>query len=324
MRNTQRGFTLLEALVALAVITIISLVVIGALSPWIGLKQSVDTERKLQDLKQGLIAYYDSNAMAIEAQGNGTFGPFTRSTPGGEGQCAEQTSGFEQVSGKFSESPQQLARDGYANPWCLFISNPQTETRDGVKLWFRNVAVVSSGRDGKLDAATKMDDKGNLVTGGDDTGIVVSGYDIQYGKLKETLRRLSRVATMYETYFTTRFMAYPSRDITLYYFSRGSGSYDSTGAVESTGGAWRPVGTALSGIGVAAIDAVTPWEQFTDIEVGNATESVTPSGGGAAVQVRSPATTGTGMLPYTALLRARLPAPAGQTVYATQVVVGNY
>lgn len=313
--KAQQGFTLVEALVSLALITIISLVVIGALAPWVGFKQSIDTERKLQDVKQGLLSYYDANAMTVEAQGSGRFGPFQRSalTPG-QG-CADQLSAFESLSSKFSESAQQVAKDGYVNPWCVLVSEPLSTLRDGVTLWYRNVAMVSTGRDGKLDTKTAMDSAGNLVTDGDDSGVVVSGYDVQAGKLNETLKRLERVSNMYETYFTTRFLANTDRDITRYYFSR---TYDNTGAVPSTEGNWTPVASALASIGVASTDALTPWEQFNNIEVGNATEQIN------GVQVRSPATTGVGTLPYTALLRARLPAPAGQTAYATQVVVGNY
>jgi len=319
-RRHQAGFTLLESLVALAIITAISMVVLGALAPWIGFKQSIDTDRKLQDIKQGMLSYYDSTAMAIEAQAGGNFGPFVRSAPDANRNCAEQTNAFTQVSGKFSESPQQLAKDGFGSPWCVFISNPLSETRDGVTLWYRNLAFVSAGRDSRLDVATTMDAAGNLVTGGDDTAMVVSGYDIEHAKLVETFRRMSRVAAMYETYFTTRFLAYPDRDITRYYFSTGGGAagYDTTGAVGSTGGGWVAAASALSGIGVSATEGVTPWEQFSNIEVGNYNESVN------GIAARTPQSSGTGALPYTALLRARLPAPAGQTVYATQVVVGNY
>lgn len=319
-RRHQAGFTLIEALVTLAIITAISMVVLGALAPWVSFKQSIDTDRKLQDIKQGMLSYYDTTAMAIEAQPGGNFGPFVRSAPDASRNCAEQSNAFSQVSGKFSESPQQLAKDGFGNPWCVFISNALSENRDGVTLWYRNVAFVSPGRDSRLDATTSMDAQGNLVTGGDDTAMVVSGYDIERAKLAETFKRMSRVATMYETYFTTRFLAYPDRDITRYYFSTGGGAagYDTSGVVGSTGGNWVAVAAALSGIGVSATDGVTPWEQFSNIEVGNYTESVN------GITARTPQSRGTGALPYTALLRARLPAPAGQTVYATQVVVGNY
>lgn len=312
-RRANRGFTLIEVLVALAVITLISLLVLGALAPWLGLKQSVDTERKLQDVRQGFVSYYDSHAMRIETLGAGLFGddakPFVRSVPDAEGGCEMQQEAFEKVSVKFSESPQQLSRDGYANPWCIFISDALSEVRDGVPIWYRNIAIVSTGRDSKLDPETKFEAGGNLVTGGDDLGVVVSGFDIQYAKVRETMKRMNRVGTMYETYFTTRFLANSGRDITRYYFST---KYDTTGTVASTGGAWAPVGSVLNAIGVSGMDAVTPWEQFQNIELNNETEG------------RTPVTSGTGMLPYTATLRARLPGPAAQAVYATHVVVGNY
>jgi hypothetical protein len=41
-------------------------------------------------------------------------------------------------------------------------------------------------------------------------------------------------------------------------------------------------------------------------------------------RVRSPGSTGTGILPYTALLRARIPDASGAERYVTRVVVGNY
>ena len=128
------------------------------------------------------------------------------------------------------------------------------------------------------------------------------------------MKRMNRLATMYETYFTSRFMAYGDRDITRYYFSR---AYDPGGAIESTGGSWRAAAVLFAGA-VSPTDAVTPYERDNAIEVGNHTESVGP------LSVRSPASTGTGALPYTAILRARLPAPAGVDAFATHVVIGNY
>lgn len=314
-KRLEAGFTLIEVLVAMALVTLISLVVLGALGPWMGLKQSIDTERKLQDIKQGLASHYEMNAMAIELQPGGTFGLFVSSTTEGEGSCVSQEAAFQKVSSRFSESAQQLFRDGYANPWCVLVSGALSENRDGVVLWYRNIAMVSSGRDGKLDAETKLDAAGNLVTGGDDTGVIISGFDIQRQKLKETMRRMNRIASMYETYFTTRFLAYPDRDITRYYFSS---QYDVTGTVGSTGGNWVNTAVALAPIGVSNMDAVSAWELSNDIQTGNANESV------GSTAVRSPQTSGTGTLPYTALLRARVPAPSGQEAYATQVVVGNY
>ena len=312
--NPQRGFTLIEMLVALAILTVITLTVMGALGPWMGLKQKLDTERRMQSLKSGVTALYEANAMSIELLPNGTFVAFTTSAPAA-GLCDSQQAAFELSADRFSESAGTMSRDGYANPWCIFISDALRETQDGVDVYYRNVSFVSTGPSGLLDVGTKMLPNGAMQIAGGNTAITISGRDIQASKIREVQRRLNRVSQMYETYFTTRFLANPSRDISVYYFSN---AYDSGGAVSSTGGAWTPVRAVLQVIGVSPSDAASPWESFNDIEVANLNESA------SGVQVRSPATAGTGALPYTALLRARLPAPTGVNSYAVQTVIGNY
>lgn len=308
------GFTLIEVMVALAVITVISMTVLGALEPWLGLKSKMDTERKFQDIRQGVISLYESRGMEIEQATGAQLLTFTTSAREGEG-CALQVAPFQQNSTNFSESPEQIARDGYMNPWCLFVSGPLTETFNGVPYWYRNMAVVSSGPNGRLETGTLFTPQGTLTLAGDDMGIVISGRDTQRKKLEETIRRMNRTAHMYETYFTTRYLSNPNRDIARYYFSR---AYDSAGAIESTAGTWRPAVTVLAGIGVGPLDSTSAWELNNAIEVGNHSESVN------GVTVRSPATSGTGALPYTALLRARIAAPSNQTAHVLKVVVGNY
>jgi len=312
--SLQKGFTLIETLVALAIITAISLIAMGALAPWMSFKQKLDTDRRMQDIRQAVSAAYSDRAMTVERQPAGRLGLFVTS-PVANGQCPPQEAAFQEIADYFSESPQQLLRDGYANPWCTFVSPSFSTRRDGVDLWYRNIAFVSTGLDGVLDPATQMRADGTMQMGGDDVAAVVSGREIQGAKLKETMRRMNKVALAYETYFTNRYLSNSARDISLYYFSR---AYDTAGAVQSTGGTWSNAFTFLSSIGVGPADAVTAWELDNNIELGNHNESVN------GVQVRSPATAGTGSLPYTALLRARLPSPPGTTAYATQVVVGSY
>lgn len=313
-KNKQKGFTMLETLVALAIITIISLVALGSLAPWMNFKSKLDTQRRIQDVRQGIASAYADWAMQVETQPGGQLGQFKNSTPS-NGICEEQPEGFAIIGDYFSESPQQLMRDGFGNPWCLFISAPLKTQRDGVELYFRNMAIVSTGFDGVLDANTKMNEDGTLVVDGDDMGSVVSGRDIQGAKLKETMRRMNRIAQIYETYFTNRYLANSSRDIGVYYFSK---AYDSTGVVDSTGGNWGESATVLGAIGVSVSEGISAWEVDNTIQVGNHSEAQ------GAVTARSPATAGVGALPYTAILRARIPAPGNQPAYITQVIVGGY
>lgn len=311
----QRGFfSLPEILVGLAVLMLISFVVVGAVGPWLGLKQNIDNDQKLQDLRQALTTLYDSQAMAAEQQPSGTFFGFQTSSIDGKGNCAMQTTPFLQLKTMINDSGEQAARDGYGNPWCIFVSPQLSAIRDGVTVYYRNVGVVSAGRDSALDATSRMAADGTLTLGGDDVGFVVSGYDLQVAKLKDTLSRMDRIASAYEGYFTTRFLSYADRDITRDYFNT---VWDSSGTIVSTGGGWSST-NLLAPVGVSPSDAVTPWETNNSIDVGNLNESIN------GLTVRSPSTTGNSVLPYTALLRAPLPAPAGVSNYVTRVAVGNY
>lgn len=313
----SKGFTLIETLVALALISVISFVVMGALAPWVGFKQKLDTERKINDLRQGIESAYKAQAMAVDTTAGAKFFDLEDTVPDADGRCTLDPNAFSTIATYFSGSPQQLVRDGYNNNWCVFVTPPLSAMRDGVTLWFRNIAVISGGLDGVLDAGTVFDKAtGVLTVGGDDQGFVVSGREIQAQKLTETMRRVSRIAQMYETYFTTRYLATASRDITIYYFSN---TYDPSGVVETTAASWQPVSIRLASIGVGGADALSAWELNNAIQLNNSNGTM------GGLQVRSPATTGTGVLPYTAMLRVQLPSPPSVPVpYFTQVVVGNY
>lgn len=313
-RKKSAGFTLMEMLVAMALVTLISLVVMGSVGPWLAFKQKLDNERKMQDVRNGISSLYAAKSMAVELQGDGLLDGFVSAVPGSV-NCEEQSAAFVASAERFSDSTAHSPRDGYGSPWCIYISRVNNELKDGVNLYYRNVAIVSGGPDGTVDPATTFSDTGALTLGGDDAGVTISGREIQAEKLRETLRRMNRVAQMYETYFTTRYLANSARDITLYYFSN---TYDLQGVVGSTGGTWANAASALAQIGVSPTDAYTPWESDNSIQVGNFKETVNGS------TVRSPDTTGVGMLPYTALLRARVPSPASSPAYAVQAVIGNY
>lgn len=313
--RVQRGFSLAEVLIALTVITIVSFMVIGAVGPWLSLKQSIDNDRQLTDIRQALTAKYDANGMAAEAQKVNEFFKFTTSVISGAGYCNLQADAFSSLSTLVSDAGAQAANDGYGNPWCVFLSGQLQEARDGTIVYYRNIAIVSAGLDGVLAPTTRMTPTGTMTFAGDDIGVVISGFDIQYPKLKETLRRLSRVANIYESYFSARYMSYADRDITRNYFVK---SYDADGAIPSTEGNWAQVDLRLNAIGVSPSEAYSPWEKNSQFIFGNHNESMNGS------QVRSPASTGTGVLPYTSIIAARVPAPEGVDLYVTRVAVGNY
>ncbi len=324
-RTAQRGFTLPEILIALAVLTVISIVVIGALAPWLSFKARLDNERKIQQVGQGFSAYYRTNAMAIERQPAGNFGGFQNSTVNAQKSCEAQTTAFRAFSSWTGEGAETISVDGYKNPFCVLVSPNLTITSQGVTLNYRNVAIISAGEDGIFEEGiTRIDALGNLELGGDDQGMMTSGKMIQMDKLADTLSRMDRLAAIYETYFTSRFLASIDRDIARYYFAKGpSLAYDTSGQVESTGGEWARAGLILSGIGASPADTVSAWEIDGDIEVSNLGTGAegTPIEGRIA---RTPASTGTSSLPYTALIRARLPGPVSAPTYVLKAAIGNY
>ena len=314
--RAQRGFSLPEVLIALTVVTLISFMVIGALGPWLGLKQRVDNDRRLQDVRQALYSLYDTRAFEAELDASAALLGLRTSTVTAPGNCQPQDAqAFRQLTALMSGAGGQDAKDGYGNPWCFFVSAQIQRFVDGAPLFFHNVAVVSAGSDSLLSPETRMRADGVMEYGGDDNGVAVSGFDIQHPKLKETLRRLTRAANLYETYFSLRFISYADRDITRDYFSA---PFDPSNPVPSTAGAWGGASTVLRAIGLSAGDSFSAWADNNEFLVGNHSEQMNGQ------QVRSPATTGTGILPYTALLAARLPSPAAAPAYASRVAVGNY
>lgn len=330
------GFTLVEVLIALAVVTLISLVVLSALGPWLRLKQSVDNERKLQSVRAAVTAYYRANAMALEAEKGARLGPFENVVPA-DGQCASAREAFAAVPQHLADGPDETATDGYRNPLCVFVSRQLARNIDGRLLVYHVFAAVSPGPDGVLDATTTFDpDTGVLSLGegestpSDDRAVLVNGYDVQLALYQETMARLTRVADAYETYFTARYLAWPDRDVTRYYFAASADepAYDKPLAtpenqpltVDATAGGWSPAETVLAPLGLSPESLRSAWEQENVIEVGTYNESA------AGVTVKSPHTSGVGVLPYTALLRTRLPGTdsSGADIWAVRVAVGHY
>lgn len=331
------GFTLVEVLIALAVVTLISLVVLSALGPWLRLKQSVDNERKLQSVRASVTAYYRANAMALEAEKGARLGPFENVVPA-NGQCASAREAFAAVPQHLADGPDEAATDGYRNPLCVFVSRQLARNIDGRLLVYHVFAAVSPGPDGVLDATTTFDpDTGVLSLGegedtpSDDRAVLVNGYDVQLALYQETMARLARVVDAYETYFTARYLAWPDRDVTRYYFAASAGdpTYDKPlvspatnqpVTVDATAEDWPPAETVLAPLGLSPESLRSAWEQENVIEVGVSDESV------AGVTVKSPRTSGVGVLPYTALLRTRLPGTdsSGAPIWAVRVAVGHY
>lgn len=332
--HREAGFTLVEILITLALVTMLSLAALNVLAPWLTFKQSLDTDRKLQDMRQALQLAYSANAMGAEDNAGRVLMGLAHdaavagaSCGGADGDANLAALGAAPLSTYLTEAGRAAARDGTANPLCFFISPQLVRDVEGVRIYFHMLAVVSTGQNGILDVGTVFDPATGQLTfadGSDDRGVVVNGFAVQYKKYSDTLERMNRLASLYESYFTTRFLNTADRDVSRnYFYSNGPGG-DAGGSIAATGG-WTSAQSAFGTVlGVSSADAASSYESTgtvnNQIEVGNNMESVTT--GGNTTTVRSPATLGTGSTPpYTALLRARMP---GAGNYLVRAVVGNY
>lgn len=333
-RRRQAGFSLVEILITLALVTVLSVIALNVLGPWLNFKQSLDTDRKLQDMRQSLQTAYAANAMRAEETSGANFLGLVHDGAAPGGACGGPSGDLNlaalssaPLSTYLVEAGRAAARDGTSNALCFFVSPQLARDIEGVRIYYHMMAIVSAGKNGVIDAGTSFNaSTGQLsfADGSDDRGVVVNGFAVQYAKYRDTLERVNRLASLYESYFTTRFLNTSDRDVSRdYFYSNGPGG-DAGGSISATGG-WTST-QALFGtvLGVSASDASSAYEATSiannSIEVGNNQESVNVAGN--TTTVRSPATLGTGSTPpYTALLRARMP---GANNYLVRAVVGNY
>jgi prepilin-type N-terminal cleavage/methylation domain-containing protein len=322
-RVNQKGFSLIEVLIALGLVAVLSVIALNAMTPWLKFKQTLDTDRKLQDMRQALQSAYQANAMTAEDTTGRSFLGLVHDTSGAGSACNSQANALaSRFSTYLPEAADGASNDGFTNPLCFFITPQLSKSVEGVTLYYRMLAIVSTGQGGVLSSATSFDPvTGKLTLGAGNRGVVVDAYSVQYSKYRDTLERVNRISSLYETYFLTRFMNTADRDITRDYFYKNGTSGDTGGSIYLTS-AWTPTIVLFSStLGLGAADTSSPYESSNSIDVGNNSESITING--ITTTVRSPVSLTTGATPpYTALLRAKLPGPS--TNYLLRAVVGTY
>lgn len=337
MSSKSAGFTLVEILIGLALVTILTMMMFQAVSPWMNLRQKIETERRLEDVKDAIEMAYRVNAMDIESRSTAdlrittggipaTVAPSTETNVAGERRCDAHLTAPSALAPYLKDDANRSLTDGSRQPLCLFITPRLSQTREGVTIYYHVAAVVSPGNDGVISPTTNLNATTGVLTigaGSDDIGVVINGFGIQYELFKDTQRRIERVADVYGAYFTARYLGNPSRDYSTDYFVAAAAPFDSNpgAAALPTGATWMTVNSRLLNLGLGPNEQVTPYESSNDIEIAN--QKLDDAQVIFGVQVQEPATkSGLALPPYTALLRARLPGPDG--TYLLRVVPGNY
>jgi prepilin-type N-terminal cleavage/methylation domain-containing protein len=321
-RGAARGFTLVEMMIAMGVMTLLVVALSNTLTPAISFYGKQQTNVKLADLQQAFEISYRDEAPVVNA-GTGqiwtlSLGAIAPVVVNPGGRCESNPDTFGPLRSYLSGSASDAWRDGHGQGMCVFVTGLLSGTAGGYSYPYRSVAVVSAGLDGTIDPTSRLSADGVLTLAGDDRGFIVDGRKAALGQVQDAVRKIDRLADAYGTYFNTRFMSNVARDVAINYFANTDPSgatstlYDTAGAMPSTRGAAVAVTSigAHTILGLTVDDVTDPWGRVLLID--NSSDAVRHPGN-ASPALRAPG--------YTA--RITTPVP-GTTQVIARTVVGSF
>ena len=254
----QRGFTMLEVVVAIMIVAGMTVLLSNAFSPHLAFKQRMDSDSRLNELAKATEVMYTANAFSIDntdqvssdpdfpnlgqlaidngattlvlstacpaKSNNGT--DTVRDPSDTRAGPVPQVVNLSVLQAYTGRGIEDLARDGFNNVTCVLVSRRAKMIYDSQPLYYHVVAFVSAGGNNKVEAETQLvatrpngiDDVWTLNIAGDDKGVVFDGSQIAINNYKLTKARLNRFARAYETYFKIRFQSRFIRDPQFNYF----------------------------------------------------------------------------------------------------------
>lgn len=315
--RSQRGFSLLEVMVAMVVMAILTVVVtssLGGVMRWYG--KSMTTHR-LTQLQDGMSQAYAENMAIAEADTNSEIaladGVISESTTSAGQRCSTTASTFSAASPFLDMSTSAAYLDGFNRPLCVFVTPQQTTTMSGVTLYYHSIAIVGMGASGYLNSGTTFSSDGTLTLGGDNQGIVIDGRTIAARQFADTRARMMKITQAVESYFLGRFQAGTSPSTMIDYFgtSSGSSTWDTEGSMPITGGAAMNTDASYyQPLGLSVDDVTDPYGQSFYFD--NASSAVRSPSNGSASMNSTP--------PWSARVYTTLP---GNVAYV-QSAIGTY
>lgn len=319
--HKQRGVTLTELMVAMAVLALLIPSIMAMVQPFMNFYGKVNTDNRLKDLRTAISAAYNASASSVDTQTTAVF-----NTPDGTlnpvlptaNQCSGTSTTLLALKRYLTTSAGETYRDGFGRSFCVFITPRLSSAVNGVNFYYHNVLVVSAGVDGSVDATTKINADGTITVGGDDRSAFIDGLSIVKTKVLQTAALMDKISAAYQNYFTSRYMANTSRDTAVSYFANGpaswgsAGNWDAAGWVISTAGSaqamsWNNLHTSL---GLSLPDITDAWGQTITID--NSSNATRNPDNQSGASMQSP--------PYTAILSTTLPGGLAMT----KTVTGTY
>ena len=192
--STHRGFTLLEIVIAIALMILITAVIMLGLGPWLKFKQRMETDIILKDLEQATTALYKAHAFTIDdapanageglgqidgALGMASSGGLTLSggagaptilastcdtytpVPGGAGLENNNTDALvlmlKPLQPYLAKPLDNVVLDGFSNRICVLVSPRLQRNVNGVPIFYHAVAFIAVGDNGRIDDNTKFE-----------------------------------------------------------------------------------------------------------------------------------------------------------------------
>ncbi|EGQ60615.1 hypothetical protein GGI1_01558, partial [Acidithiobacillus sp. GGI-221] len=225
----EAGFTLVELIIAIIIMTIFALIVFPVFSQTAHYAATVSTRARLQELVKGLAVAYQKDAMVIDStQANGDVvftatwsqvlgaqgdplgtGIFNNGTMNvtpvqamSQGDPASLESGFAAIAGAAGNSPLSLAENGDGVPVWVYVSPELQASYAGYPLYYHDVAFLSTN--GAPANVTPMS-QGVTYTCSADSSTQTSGCSLSLGAgsgqhdIVETFSGYAIEATKYRT-----------------------------------------------------------------------------------------------------------------------------
>lgn len=240
--KNQKGFTALEVLISLGVLTLVIAGALQVMGPWIDFKTKIESEVIVDNVVKGVKNMYEINAWNIDntslpdaieirpesglqlagiVRVNGTSKSF------GGRECPDLSAEFAKMRA-YMPSSDINGKDGAGNNLCFFIYQNQPLPYKGVRLVSKSFVIASAGKDGILETNFNVATPGQIVPVGDDIFKYVDGTSIHKKIIDDLIVKVDKVANFYATYFTVRFSANPAREVNRYYFCDGTLARDGT------------------------------------------------------------------------------------------------
>lgn len=235
----QSGFTLIELMIVMGLITMFIALTMPLFSKMSNTMSNVDTETNIQILGGAIEEWYSENAWQIDSE-SGAEMVLPTSADGSTYVINNDThtmknDGWKTLALRYTSSQKALT-DGYNQAYKIFISTRQEQAFEGNLIPYHVIAIVSGkgvasphiedGMDGDTAVST-IQSTFNAATGEitphpEDEIYVVSGFDIQKTKYTNSKKKLDVVANAYSDYYWSRYVGQGSEPAINYFGRNGS------------------------------------------------------------------------------------------------------